>query len=220
MLTFNIINNKHELYISSKLKDIEPNLDFNSIDKVLLNSCCKDFQFFLEYLMHHHIKLNNRDIAYYIVSASSLEVFSFNDDDAIDDKLCIDAWTEWWYKKYMKRVKITFKDLPMCSKSNNAKFTSTELEDMKKIVRYKFIEGGEICLSNILTDNLILRVLSQYSETYEWNLQNKLSALNVILSEANRMIHTTGTLIFIKPSKNSYGLREFRNDGTINSKVY
>ena len=191
--------------IKVKLLDLEPNFNFNGMDDSVFKMCCKDFDSYVDYIKERRIQVT--------------QSYEINDID--DDKRFVETWVEWWLSKYRKRVKLTFSDTPNDAKLSRgtnmmSKFSEEEIDDIKKTVKFKLIEGGEICGSTVLSNALFTRVLAQYSEKFEWNISAKLHLLNAILREANRMIHITGTLIFIKPAKESYGLREFRDDmGTV-----
>jgi hypothetical protein len=212
------------IFISRKLNELEPSLDFRGMDRTVLKMCQKDFSSFIEYLKETKLELKNRGVVIDNLSVDALtNLFNFRllDDldmqDVMDDRETIGAWTEWWFRKYKSRVKILLKDLPSLSSNANkadhlSKFTSEEITDIKKAIKFKFIESGEICGSTVLTEAIFMRVLNQYSEKFEWTISAKLHLLNAMLREANKLAHVTGTLIFIKPSKESYQLKEYRDD--------
>lgn len=222
------IDSKVETIIHDKLCSLEPSFDFDGMDKMILRMCYKDFLSFMDYLKETKIKINNRNIIidkFMIPSAeaiSNLYNMKMCDDtdvkDVMDDGKFVENWTEWWFKKYKSRVKLVLGTLPpMASNASKgvdhlSKFTPEEITDMKKIIKFRFIEGGEICGSMVLTEVLFTRILNQYSEKFEWNVSTKLHLLNAMLKEVNKLIHTYGILIFIKPTKESYQLKEYRED--------
>ena len=93
------------------------------------------------------------------------------------------------------------------------KFSEDEIEDIKKAVVQTLIKSGEICCTEILTDSLFKKLLGEYSEKTKWTQETKLNFMASIIREAKRISRTHGPLIFIKPDKRYYKLREFRDDG-------
>ena len=218
------IDSNAEVIIKSTLMEIEPSLDFDSIDKVLFNMCKQDFYSFTKYLKNNKIKISDR-IGFFLNITDKQILFNMETldnlelNDIIDDEKCLKAWVQWWWKRYKIRVKLMLGELPNSNfslnrgRENAKKFTKEEIDGIKDMILYRFIENGEICGSMVLTEMLFYKVLSQYSEKFEWTVQNKLQFTNALLKEANQMSHLSGTLIFIKPSKNAYNLREYRDEG-------
>jgi hypothetical protein len=226
------LNSQVETVIRFKLWNLEPSFNFDGIDKIILIMCRTDFSSYIDYLKENHMKLNNRSVIMdkfilppleNINNLINMTICNEGDyEDFDDDRKFIENWVEWWFNKYKRRVEITFtKPLPSktLTPENNilSKFNPEEINDIKKIVKFKFIKDGEICGSTILTDALFNRMLSQYSDKIDWTISAKLHLLNAILRETNKLIHVSGTLIFIRPTKDNYSLREYRNDGSINA---
>jgi len=220
-----------ETVINCKLLELEPSLDIRGIETMVYRMCHIDFHSFIIYFKEVNQNLCNRDniiVPITIAGENLAEVLDnfinmcigFELDDIEDDRKAIEAWTEWWFMKYKKRVKISFNDnFPVNNSPTDnriiSKFTAEEMQELKKIIKNKFIEQGEICGSTTLTDALINKIMSQYSDKITWDVTAKLNLMNTLVREANRMVKCSGVLIWIKPSKQSYGLREFREDGTM-----
>lgn len=212
--------------IRCKLLELSPMLDFKGMDNTVVSMCNTDLKNYIAYAKENQMNIDNREeVVVPMVTGENLAVIierfvsmadGFQLTDIEDDRKAVEAWVEWWFKKYQKRVKLVFNETPPKPTTPNdpqllSKFTTFELDEMKKIMMYKLIKSGEIVGTKVLTDALMNRVMSQYSSKIEWNIGAKLTLMNTLLRETKRMAEVTGALIFIRPSKNSYGLREFRD---------
>lgn len=118
-----------EKIIAEKLVLLEPSFDFNDIDKMILKLCTRDFMSYVVYIKTNHKMITQRESFIVPSSFNSESIFSsmflildeFTIMDNKDDINLIESWTEWWFTKYKKRVKISFKnDIPEIKQSNEA----------------------------------------------------------------------------------------------------
>jgi hypothetical protein len=215
--------------IRCKLIELNPQFDFQGMDNTVYQMCKLDLNAYIDYCKENQMHMNNReDIIVPMVSGENIAVIldrfvsmceGFSLDDVEDDRKAVESWVEWWYKQYLKRVKISFTDAPPPTPSSEnkiiSKFNGLELSEMKKMMKFKLIKNGEIVGTTILSDALLNRVMSQYSDKVEWNIGTKLQLTNTLLRESGRLAEAKGVLIYIRPTKKSYGIREFRDDGAI-----
>jgi hypothetical protein len=210
------INPEYNVYIKNKLIDLEPSFDFSGIDKLVYSMCITDFNIYVTYIKRTHMNINSTDTIFQYFDAETLY---FNIQDMENNKHFIEAWTEWWFNKYKQRVKLIFtQDIPSSIQLNNnilSKFSSQEINEIKEAMRFKLIEKGDICGSMIIVDSMFIKILSQYSDKIDWNISAKLNILNVMLREMHKMALTKGPLIFIKPTKQVYGIKDYRDTGTM-----
>lgn len=199
------------LLIMNELKRIEPSLNLQREDKRLLQICCADFRNYSDYLV-------NLTIGDYHV-----------EEDKEMEKIVefIQMWVKGWWKKYKERVKVTIMKSPRFEASKTRqkgikmmyKFTEKEISDINKAVIQTLIKNGEVCCTEILADSIFKGVLGRYSEKMEWTQEKKLNLMASIIREAKRMSYVHGPLVFIKPDKKYYELREFRDDNNATSLV-
>ena len=193
------------LIVMNKLHDLEPSFDFLGMDKIVMAMCVKDYEVYVDYLNSNQRKV----------------IFVEDDEIVAENVKSIEHFIEWWFAQYKKRVKLTFtaEKLPSSNMPPNnvmAKFTPSEIEEIKQAIKFKLIEYGIICGTTVITESMFTKILGQYSDKGDWGIQGKLQLLNVMLRETRRLTCTKGTLIFIKPAKNFYaGLREYRDDGAL-----
>jgi hypothetical protein len=212
--------------VQNKLSDLESNFEFDGMDKMVLSMCLQDLSIYAHYIKDTHNKVfvrtsinNNIEIT----NPTDMFLNALIDTDLLiqdfeDDKKSIEAWTEWWFTVYKKRVKLTFRenDIKNSPISSFNKLTVNEIEEIKTMMKYSLIDKGEICGTTIIVDSLFNKVLSGYSDKIDWGVDKKLNLLNVMLRETRKLAQVTGVLIFIRPTKQSYNLKEYRDgDGVM-----
>jgi hypothetical protein len=207
------MNEQFNSYIKNKLVELESSFDFSGMDKLVYAMCITDFSTYCKYIHQNHLNINpSNEFSTYF----DIDTLLFTINDINNDRLTIEAWTEWWFKKYKQRVKLTFTENLSPTQLNNnilSKFTDQEIDEIKEAMRFKLIEKGDICGTMIIVDSMFLKILSQYSDKIDWNISAKLILLNTMLKEMHKVAFTKGVLIFIKPNKQGY-INEYRNDGT------
>jgi len=210
------------LLIMDELKKIEPSLDLQRGDQRLLQICCADFSNYSNYLEETSVD-SEGSMPSGVVVEINLTTGNYCIEENEETKKIVEfvqMWVKGWWKKYMKRVKITIMNVPPFKPSKNrqkgtvmmSKFSEKEINDIKKAIVQTLIKSGEICCTDILADSLFKGVLGRYSEKVEWTQEKKLNFMASAIREAKRMSHTNGPLVFIKPDKKYYELREFRDD--------
>jgi hypothetical protein len=216
--------------IRCKLLDLNPNFNFKDIDYTVYEMCKSDLGHYISYCKENQLYIDNKENMPDVIGVLGTDLISdlnqlinscdgFQLSDIEEDRKAVESWVEWWYNQYLKRVKITFTDVPPATLSSENKiisqFNNTELNEIKELMNFKLIKNGEIVGINILTNALLNRIMSQYSDKIEWNIGIKLQLVNTLLRETGKLANTSGALIFIRPIKKTYGLREFREDGAI-----
>lgn len=204
------------------LKKIEPSLELQGRDQRLLHICCADFKNYSDYLEEN--SMNSEGI---MPSSVAMEVdlttgdYRVEENDETEEIVeFVQMWVKGWRKKYLERVQITVKKFPSFKSSKTrergarmmSNFSKEEIDGIKKAIVRTLIKNGEICCTDILTDASFKAVLGRYSKEGEWTPEKKLNFMSSIIREVKRMSHTRGVLVFIKPDKRYYELREFRDD--------
>lgn len=211
------------LLIMGELKKIEPSLDLQGGDHKLLRICCDDFKNYSDYL--EVTSVNSEGIMPSGVAVEmDLATGDYHVEETEETAKIVEflmIWVKGWWKKYKIRVQVTIVESPRCKPSKTrqkgtmmmSKFSEDEINDIKKAIVQTLIKSGEICCTDILADSLFKSVLGRYSEkVVEWTQEKKLNFMASVLREAKRVSYTHGPLIFIKPDKKCYELREFRDD--------
>jgi len=188
--------------IREKLKEIEPSLRLDSSDMRILQVCSND--------LYNYIKwLETKAEAHYL--------YTGNNEDEQTIKF-IRMWVKKWWKKYKQRVKIVLGKVPrnpviaVKSKQNADKLSVRERQDLEKMAINTLIANGEICFSALLATSAINICLGK-TEIKNWSMEAKLNFTSNVLRYCKHLSHVHGPLVFIKPDKKYYYLREFRNDG-------
>jgi hypothetical protein len=207
----------------SKLVDLESSFDFDGMDKMVFNMCMQDLTIYAQYIKEEQnkvlVRCNQNTIRIDSFSVDTLLDKLINSDlnnqDSIDDKKSVEAWVEWWYSIYKKRVKLTFTQpkVENSTKYSFNKLSNVEIDEIKKMMKFSMIEKGVICGTTIIIDSLFKKILSGYSDKFDWGMDKKINLLNVMLRETRRLCNFKGTLIFIRPTKEYY-LTEYRNSGS------
>lgn len=208
--------------IMSALQKKEPMLRLDKEDHGLLQMCINDFWCYAGYLSRNHLRLKEKETEQRRVMQMSLVggIVQVRVVNPVPKEVVefVEGWVGWWWKKYKQRVKLILGDKPLDKfaivgeailKRN---FTQKEKEDVLTKLADTFIKHGEICYPRILAQALFRRVLGR-TRRRRWKMEDKLNFLGAVTTEARRVAKITGALIFIRPDKNYYRLREYRDSG-------
>lgn len=210
------------LLIMDGLKQIEPSLDLQKADRKLLQICCADFRNYSDYLEKTSVDSEGS-----MPSGVAVEINLATGDCYVEGTEWskevvefIQMWIKGWWKKYKERVQVMIVQSPRFKPSKTRQkgtimmreFSEEEIGDITKAVVQTLIKSGEICCTEILADNLFKSILGRHSGKVKWTSEKKLNFMASVIREAKRMSRTHGPLVFIKPDKKYYELREFRDD--------
>jgi hypothetical protein len=217
--------------IFNKLTEICPVLNLKGEDHKIFETCCSDFKNYLLYLHFNHLKIEDKDVpdcqepteeegvpltmfmgdvlGLYSELEKTTEIIDF-----------IGVWLNAWWKKWQTRTKLVFdkSNLPKNSMMvggggmMNSNFTPQEREELKRVIVYTLIQNGDICCTEILTETILNKALT---EGRVISLQDKLRLMTKLKRQTKAMTFVHGPLVFITMD-NYYKIREFRNDTPTN----
>jgi hypothetical protein len=134
--------------------------------------------------------------------------------DELDEFLTV--WVSVWLKKWKQRVKL------LIGSQNSSKWNKASKnirnadpiwkkieckKEMQEIVVSTLIKNGEICGTEILSENLLKMALGEKSVQSLEEKQRLFTAVNNTLRKARDMAQSRGPLIFVKIDKGYYGTR-------------
>jgi hypothetical protein len=195
-----------EIILTEKLKDADPALDLSGSDRKVLQVACQDFTNYLK--CHWDLigkEANNCELA------ERMEQF-FKENPA-ELEAFLTVWTGIWLRKWKERVKLLIGNQNQnrwskVSKTlNNAEPIWRRLEhkqEIMEVVVATLVKNGEICGTEILSENLLKMELGERSNQSLNEKEQILTALNNSLRKAREMAQSRGPLIFVKIDKGYY----------------
>jgi hypothetical protein len=195
-----------EMMLMEKLKDADPALDLLGSDRKVLQVVCQDFTNYLKY----HWDLIGKD-ANQCEIAERLELQLKENPRELEEFLSV--WVNIWFKKWKERVKLLIGNQNVNKWNRTAKILSDAepfwktLENRTKIQEFvvaTLLKNGEICGTDILSENLIKMELGdKYIQTLE-EKERIMTVVNNALRKARDMAQSKGPLIFVKIDKAYY----------------
>jgi len=195
-----------ELMIGEKLKDADSALDIMGSDRKVLQVACQDFTNFLKF----HWNLIGKE-ASQCELVERLEAIFKEDPSELEAFLTV--WIGIWFKKWKERVKLLIGD-QNASRWNKISKTLSNAEplwrkiehkqEMQEIIITTLLKNGEICGTEILSENLLKMELG---EKHIQNLSEReqvFTVVNEALRKAREMAQSRGPLIFVKVDKGYY----------------
>ena len=152
-----------ELMIGEKLKEADPALDIMGSDRKVLQVACQDFTNYLKF----HWKLMGTEASQCELVERLENVFK-EDSSEFDEFLTI--WIGIWFKKWKERVKL------MIGEQNASRWTKVSKalsnaeplwkkienkQELQEIVMLTLVKNGEICGTEILSENLLKMELGE-----------------------------------------------------------
>src|SRR3972149_11909463 len=195
-----------EIMIGEKLKESDPALDILGSDRKVLQVACQDFTNYLKY----HWDLLGKE-------ANSCEfverIERFYRENPAELEAYLTVWTGIWLRKWKERVKLLIGNQNAnrwnrVSKTlNNAEPYWKNLahkQELREIVAATLIKNGEICGTEILSDNLLKMELGEKRTQGLSDTEQVFFILNNALRKARDMAQSKGPLIFVKIDKGYY----------------
>jgi len=196
-----------EIMLGEKLKDTDSALDVFGSDRKVLQVACQDFTNYLKY--HWELigtEANNCELAekmenFFKENPSELEAF-------------LTVWVGIWLKKWKERVKLLIGTQNQNKWNKVAKTLAnaeplwrslSNKQEIMEIVVATLIKNGEICGTEILTENLLKMELGEKNIQDLQEKERVLTVLNNALRKAREMAQSRGPLIFVKIDKGYYG---------------
>jgi hypothetical protein len=196
-----------EIILSEKLKDSDPALDVTGSDRKILQVACQDFTNFLKF----HWSLIGKEASQCELVEKLEKLFKENQAE-LEEFLTV--WTGIWFKKWKERVKLLIGD-QNANKWNKASKNLSNAEPLWKNLEHKqeiqevvtatLIKNGEICGTEILSENLLKMELGEKRVKNLKDTERIFATVNNALRKAREMAQSKGPLIFVKIDKGYYG---------------
>jgi hypothetical protein len=195
-----------EIMLGEKLKDADSALDIMGSDRKVLQVACQDFTNYLKF----HWNLIGKE-ASQCELVERLEKLFKEDPSELDAFMTV--WTSIWFKKWKERVKLLIGD-QNANRWNKISKTLSNAEPLWKRIEHKqelqevvvatLIKNGEICGTEILSENLLKMELGEKSLQYVSDKERIFTIVNNTLRKAREMAQSKGPLIFVKVDKGYY----------------
>jgi hypothetical protein len=195
-----------EIVLTEKLKDADPALDVLGSDRKVLQVACQDFTNYLKFQWEligkesNNFELVEKMERFYKENSSELEAF-------------LTVWVGIWLKKWKERVKLLIGNQNQ-NKWNKVAKTLANAEPIWRNLQHKqevielvvgtLIKNGEICGTEILSENLLKMELGETTCQRQDEKEQVLYVLNNALRKAREMAQSRGPLIFVKIDKGYY----------------
>jgi hypothetical protein len=195
-----------EIVLTEKLKDADPALDILGSDRKVLQVACQDFTNYLKFQWELIGKeANNFELV------EKMETFFKENPQELEAFLTV--WVGIWLKKWKERVKLLIGDQNQNKWNKVAKTLATaeplwrnlqHKQEIMEIVVATLIKNGEICGTEILSENLLKLELGEKANQTPNEKEVVLTVLNNALRKAREMAQSRGPLIFVKIDKGYY----------------
>jgi len=195
-----------ELMIGEKLKEADSALDIMGSDRKVLQVACQDFTNYLKF----HWKLMGTEASQCEV-VERLESFFKEDSSEFDEFLTI--WIGIWFKKWKERVKLMIGEQSASRWTKVSKTLSSaeplwksivNKQELQEIVMLTLVKNGEICGTEILSENLLKMELGEKRVQELSDRDRVFVVVNEALRKAREMSQSRGPLIFVKIDKGYY----------------
>ena len=196
-----------EIMLGEKLKDADSALDIRGSDRKVLQVACQDFTNYLKF----HWNLIGKE-ASECELVERLEKFFKENPAELEEFLTV--WTGIWLKKWKQRVKLLIgsenaNKWKKASKNlKNAEPLWNKLErkqEIQEVLVATLIKNGEICGTEILSENLIKMELGEKRIKSLNETERVITVVNNALRKGREMAQSRGPLIFVKVDKGYYG---------------
>ena len=195
-----------EIMIGEKLKDADPALDVTGADRKVLQVVCQDFTNFLKF----HWDLIGKEASQCELVEKLEKLFKENPAE-LEEFLTV--WAGMWLKKWKQRVKLLIgqqnanKWRKASKNLRNAEPLWRKIErkqEIQEVVVATLIKNGEICGTEILSENLLKMELGEKNLRHLKDTERLFAVVNKALKKARGMAQSQGPLIFVKIDKGYY----------------
>jgi hypothetical protein len=203
-----ICMNYIEIMLGEKLKEADPALDIMGSDRKVLQVACQDFTNYLKFHWNLIGKESNQ-----CEMVEKIETLCKENTNELDAFLTI--WTGIWFKKWKERVKLLIgnqnanKWSKMSKTLQDAEPLWQKIEhkqELLEVVEATLIKNGEICGTEILSENLVKVELGERNLKDATDQELAIVTLNNALRRAREMAQSKGPLIFVKVDKGYYNV--------------
>jgi hypothetical protein len=196
-----------EIMLGEKLKEADSALDVMGSDRKVLQVACQDFTNFLKF----HWDLIGKEASQCELVEKLEKLFKENPGE-LEEFLTV--WVGIWLRKWKERVKLLI-GRQNANKWNKVSKTLSSAEPLWKKVERKqelqevvvatLIRNGEICGTDILSENLLKMELGEKRVRHLKDKERIFAVVNNSLRKAREMAQSRGPLIFVKIDKGYYG---------------
>ena len=195
-----------ETILAGTLKEADPALDLAGSDRKVLQVACEDLTNYLKFHWDLIAKEANQ-----CEIVERLEQFFKENPVELEEFLAM--WTGTWFKKWKERVKLLIGNQNASSWAkasrnlSNAEPLWKKLErkqEIREIIAATLIKNGEICGTEILSENLLKMELGEKRVQRLSDKERILAVVNNALRKAREMAQSKGPLIFVKIDKGYY----------------
>jgi len=196
-----------EIMLGEKLKEANPALDVTGSDRKVLQVACQDFTNFLKF----HWNLIGREASQCELVEKLEKLFKENPVE-LEEFLAV--WVGIWLRKWKERVKLLI-GRQNANKWNKVSKTLSNAEplwskverkqELQEVVVATLIKNGEICGTEILSENLLKMELGEKRVRHLREEERIFVIVNNSLRKAREMAQSRGPLIFVKIDKGYYG---------------
>jgi predicted transcriptional regulator len=141
-------------WLAKELEKEIPDLDLYGAERKLLDFACKDLEAWLE--------VKRED-----ANATEIEKISDVRENQEEIKAFLKVWTSQWLEKWRERVTLCQKmptfSLKQVKRKKKAKKLLELMEEgheLKKYVVQKLVNQGEICMSELIAENLVIEQIA------------------------------------------------------------
>jgi hypothetical protein len=196
-----------EIMLGEKLKEADAALDIAGSDRKVLQVACQDFTNFLKF----HWNLIGKEASQCELVEKLEKLFK---EDPMELEEFLTVWVGIWFKKWKERVKLLIGQQNMNKWSKVSKNLSQaeplwkkveRKQEVQEVVVATLIRNGEICGTEILSENLLKMELGEKKMRSLKDQERLFNALNSSLRKAREMAQSRGPLIFVKIDKGYYG---------------
>ena len=195
-----------EIILTEKLKDQDPVLDILGSDRKVLQVACQDFTNYLKFQW----ELVGKEANNFELVEKMEQLFKENPQEL---EAFLTVWIGIWLKKWKERVKLLIGNQNQ-NKWNKVAKTLANAEPLWRNLQHKqevmeivvatLIKNGEICGTEILSENLLKMELGEKATQSVNEKEQILNVLNNSLRKAREMAQSRGPLIFVKIDKGYY----------------
>lgn len=185
-------------WLAKELEREIPNLDIHGSERKLLDFAYKDLETYFE--------LENCETKF-----EDIEEFLSNGIQTDEIQSFIKIWTKQWLEKWRQRVTLC-QQMPQISlsflkmKSKAAKiFKKMEKQgELKKLVTQKLINEGEVCMSELIAENLILEEIAHRikmnkgKNPMDESILDPWSIFQELIPRVNRLTERSTPIIHLK----------------------
>jgi len=196
-----------EIMIGEKLRESDSALDIMGSDRKVLQVACEDFTNYVKF----HWELMGKETNQLELVGKLEQLFR---EDRAELEAFLNVWIGVWFKKWKERVKLLIgeesaqKWSKVSKTINNAEPFWRKLEhkqEMKELIVGTLIKNGEICGTEILSENLLKIELGEKRVQLLSEKERVMIAVNNALRKGRDMAQSKGPLIFVKIDKGYYG---------------